>query len=80
MSDRIRIFNTYVDNLTMSETLEKVSDIIDKKIPTQHVVLNASKINLMKNDSKLTDIVNSCSVINADGASILWAVKKITRY
>lgn len=76
MSERIKLFNTYVDNLTMSETLDKVSNIIDRGVPTQHVVLNASKINLMRYDEKLTEIVNSCEVINADGASILWAAKR----
>lgn len=76
MDKRIRIFNTYVDNLSMKETVAKVSNIIEEKTVTQHVVLNASKINLMEKDSQLLDIVNSCSIINADGASILWAAKQ----
>lgn len=76
---RIKIFNTYVDNFTMEETLSEISKIIDRGIPTQHVVLNASKINMMKENTKLTEIVNSCSVINADGASILWAAKKFKK-
>ncbi|CAD5899708.1 WecB/TagA/CpsF family glycosyltransferase [Carnobacterium maltaromaticum] len=72
---RIQLLNSYVDNLTMEETLEKVDIIIQKKIPTQHVVINASKINLMKKNYFLASIVNNSPLINADGASILLAGK-----
>nr|BCB22868.1 WecB/TagA/CpsF family glycosyltransferase [Erysipelothrix sp. 715] len=74
---REKIFNTYVSNLSMEETVSKVEEIIETKVPTQHVVINASKINLMNKDKSLTEIVNSCPIINADGASILWAAKKM---
>lgn len=72
---RIQLLNSYVDNLTMEETIEKVNIIIRKKVPTQHVVINASKINLMKKNSFLASIVNSSPLINADGASIILAGK-----
>lgn len=74
---RYRILNTYVDALTMEETLVKVDDIIQKRIPTQHVVINASKVILMKEDPKLQKIVNECPLINADGFSIIWAAKRL---
>ncbi|MEG2292885.1 MAG: WecB/TagA/CpsF family glycosyltransferase [Carnobacterium sp.] len=72
---RLKVLNSYVDNLTMSQTIEKVEQIIQKKIPTQHVVINANKINLMGKDSTLAAIVNSSPLINADGSSILIASK-----
>ena len=72
---RYPIFITYVDALSMTETIEKVEAIIQAQRPVQHVVINASKINLMQKDRRLTEIVNSCPIINADGASILWAAK-----
>lgn len=72
---RYKILNTYVDTLTMEETINKVINIIDQGIPTQHVVINASKVMLMEKDRKLNDIVNSCPIINADGASIVLAAK-----
>lgn len=74
---RYEILNTYVDALSMDETIERVDQIIQAGKPTQHVVINASKINLMTKDEKLRSIVNSCPLINADGASILWAAKKL---
>lgn len=57
----------------MKETLVKIEDIIEQRIPVQHVVINASKINLMAEDAKLAKIVNAAPLINADGQSIVWA-------
>lgn len=74
---RYPIFNTYVDALTMDETIENVEKIIKERKPVQHVVINASKVNLMQKDKTLTEIVNACPIINADGASIVWAAKKL---
>lgn len=74
-SKRIFLFDTYLDALTMSETLQQITKIIARRKPTQHVVLNAGKINLMKKDPKLRQIVNTCPLINADGQSIVWAAR-----
>ena len=74
---RIKVLNTYVNNLNMNETIDEVEKIIKNGKPVQHVVVNASKVNLMKNDDELRNIVNSCPLINADGASIVWAAKKL---
>ena len=61
----------------MDETVRRVEEIIKNGVPTQHVVINASKVNLMEKDPELRKIVNGCPLINADGASILWAAKKL---
>lgn len=61
----------------MDETVAEVEKIIKSGVPTQHVVVNALKVNLMNEDSSLRDIVNSCPLINADGASIVWAAKQL---
>ncbi|WP_439443084.1 WecB/TagA/CpsF family glycosyltransferase [Listeria aquatica] len=72
---RVKILGSYVDGLTMSETLNEIEKIIQNKIPTQHVVINASKINLMAENPELRDIINACPLINADGQSIVMAGK-----
>lgn len=77
MQDRIKILGTYVDSLTMEETIFEVKKIIENRKCIQHVVVNASKVNLMQRDRALRNIVNSCPLINADGYSILWAAKKL---
>lgn len=74
---RYALLNTYVNALTMEETIECVEQIIARGTPTQHVVINASKVNLMNEDSEFAAIVNECPLINADGSSIVWAAKKL---
>lgn len=74
---RYPILNTYVNALSLDETIAEVEKIIAAGVPTQHVVVNASKVNLMESDWKLAEIVNACPLINADGASIVWAAKKL---
>lgn len=69
--------NTYVNALTLDETIKEVEKIIGRGVPTQHVVVNASKVNLMEANNELAKIVNDCPLINADGASIVWAAKKL---
>lgn len=75
--NRYPIMNTFVNAVSMDETIDYVERIIKERTPTQHVVINASKVNLMEKDRKLQEIVNSCPLINADGASIVWAAKKL---
>lgn len=75
MEKRVKFLNTYVDALTMEETLEKIQEYIDTKACVQHVVINAGKINLMQENEELTRIINECPLINADGQSIVWASK-----
>lgn len=75
MEKRVKFLNTYVDALSMDETLEKIQEYIDNKACVQHVVINAGKVNLMQEDKALTKIINECPLINADGQSIVWGSK-----
>ena len=75
MEKRVKFLNTFVDALTMDETLEQIQKYIENKECVQHVVINAGKVNLMQKDEELTKIINECHLINADGQSIVWASK-----
>ena len=75
--NRYPIMNTFVNAVSMDESIDYVERIIKERIPTQHVVINALKINLMETDPKLAEIVNACPLINADGASVVWAAKRL---
>ena len=73
--NRRRVLNACVNDLTLDETVAEVEKIVERGVPTQHVVVNASKVNLMRDDPELAGIVNSCPLVNADGASIVWAAR-----
>ena len=72
---RYPILNTYVNALSMEETVQVVEQMIENRVPVQHVVINALKVNLMRKDEELRKIVNECPLINGDGASILLAAR-----
>lgn len=71
--ERVPFLFTYVDRLTMDDTVRLIDRRIQNRQQTQHVVINAGKVVLMNSDSELRDIVNACPIINADGQSIVWA-------
>src|SRR5690554_939703 len=70
---KIKILNTAIDNLSMSETLERVANSIENKEQIHHVVVNAGKIVAMQSDAELMKSVNGSDIINADGQAVVWA-------
>jgi N-acetylglucosaminyldiphosphoundecaprenol N-acetyl-beta-D-mannosaminyltransferase len=69
----------FVDNLTMGETIQRIKEYITSKKPHQHVVLNADKIVKANKDPELLRVINSCDLINADGASVVWASRILNK-
>ena len=47
--NRYEILNTYVNAISMDETIRRVEEIIKRGIPTQHVVINAEIIDFSNN-------------------------------
>nr|WP_275297862.1 WecB/TagA/CpsF family glycosyltransferase [Clostridium sp. YIM B02551] len=75
----VKLFDCDVAALTMGETINEIEKLIELRIPSQHVVLNAGKVVLMQSNSKLKEIIKSCKIINADGQSIVWASKLLKK-
>jgi len=75
MQERIQMLNTYIDNLSMKETVDLVNSAIKEKRQIHHTVVNAGKINLLQKDLILRESVNSADIINADGLAVVWAAK-----
>lgn len=72
---RIEFFGVNLDLLTMEETLSKISEFIDKKQCVQHVVVNVAKLVYSQKDNHLREIINSCPIINVDGAGVILGAK-----
>lgn len=70
---RVRLYGVGIDALTMDQTLERAFELATAGRPVQHVVLNAAKVVLMSSDARLREIVAGCALVNADGASVVWA-------
>lgn len=70
---KVNFLNTSIDNLSMAETLQRVSESIEKEQQLHHVVVNAGKIVSMQTDEELRKSVNESDIINADGQAVVWA-------
>lgn len=77
--ERIKILNTFVDNLSMKETVMAVDKYIQKQKPLHLMGINADKINALQGNLRLKKIINNCKVINADGASVVWASRVLKK-
>lgn len=78
-NQRITILNTVIDVLNMKETIELVEKYIKTKTPLHLMGVNADKINEVNQNDLMKKIVNSCGIINADGASVVLASKYLKK-
>lgn len=72
---RIKILETTIDVLDVKQTITLVEKYVQEKVPLHLIGVNADKINELNHNERLKQIVNSCGVINADGASVIMASK-----
>jgi N-acetylglucosaminyldiphosphoundecaprenol N-acetyl-beta-D-mannosaminyltransferase len=76
---RVSLLGCEIDALTFAETLAEVDRLVRRGEPSQHCVVNASKLVLMDGDARLRGIVASCALVNADGQSVVWASRLLGR-
>lgn len=72
-NERITMLNTTIDVLDVADTISLVERYIKQKEPLHLMGVNADKINELNENERLKQIVNSCGIINADGASVVKA-------
>lgn len=73
LSERSNILHVHIDRLTMSQSVDRAIELINGGGAHQHVVVNAAKMVAAAEDTGLREAINSCSMINADGQSVVWA-------
>lgn len=78
-NSRVTILNTLIDVLTMKETVDLVEQYVNTNTPLHLMGVNADKINEINNNERMKQIVNSCGIINADGASVIMASKYLNK-
>jgi N-acetylglucosaminyldiphosphoundecaprenol N-acetyl-beta-D-mannosaminyltransferase len=64
-----------VHPLTLRESVAAAEALIADGRGHQHVVLNAAKVVQAHDDPGLARIIRSCSLVNADGQSVVWAAR-----
>jgi len=72
---RIEFFGLNLDLITVEETLSRISKFIKTKQCAQHVVVNVAKLVYAQKDNELKNIINSCPLVNVDGAGIILGAR-----
>lgn len=72
---RIRFLNTYVDNLTMEEAVQKVNELIQKNEYSYVVTPNLDHIVLIEKDPLFKEVYDKASLILTDGQPLIWISK-----
>ena len=75
MENRVNFLGIPLDNLSMSETLDRIDNSIFGNKQIHHCVINAAKVVKMQGDKKLQESVIGSDIINADGMSVVWAAR-----
>lgn len=72
---RIRFMNTYIDNLTMDETIVEIDHLIRANHNSYVVTPNTDIITKLEVNDKFRTIVNNADLILADGQPLIWISK-----
>lgn len=72
---RIKFMNTCIDNLTMSETLNEIYKLIQKKNCSYVLTPNVDHIVRLEKDEELQKVYKNASLILTDGKPLIWISK-----
>lgn len=72
---RISVFDIPIDALPVKEIVERARILIEKRIPSQIVTVNAEFLVAAENDDSFRAILKSSALNTADGFGVLWAAK-----
>ena len=76
---RVRFLNTVIDVLDTDETVKLVEKYVQTKTALHLMGVNADKVNEINENEIMKRSVNSCGIINSDGASIVMASRYLKK-
>ena len=73
--EKIKILNTYINNISLHETLSKIEQFIHNQKKAYIVAVNVDVIMKIEGDNYLKEIVNKADIVLADGKPLVWISK-----
>lgn len=74
---RVEVLGAPVDPWTMGQTVEATDALIKEGRFAHLIGVNADKLLQMRDDPEMDACVRRCEIVNADGASMVMAAKKL---
>lgn len=75
MGERVVIFDTPVDKLTMAEALDRIDQFTKERKPHLIIAINPEKIMRVREDLVLQKILQEAELTIADGIGLVWAAR-----
>lgn len=72
---RIKFLNTYIDNVTMSEAIYRVDELVRKSEISYVVTPNLDHIVMIEKDELFKEIYDNASLVLTDGQPLIWISK-----
>ena len=69
---KIPLLNTYVDNLTMQETIGRIEELIAAPNSSYVIPINVDVVIKIEQDAELRNIVNAADLVLTDGKPLIW--------
>lgn len=69
------LLNTYINNLTMSETIDEIEKMIASNQKSYVVAINVDVVMKIENDPYLKKIVDEADMVLVDGKPLVWISK-----
>lgn len=76
--NRVPLLNTYVNNLTMMGTIERIEEFIATKNSAFVVPINVDVVMKIEQDAELRRIVDAADLVLVDGQPLIW-ISKLNR-
>lgn len=69
------LLNTYVNNVSMDETVHAIEDMIATNKKSYVVAINADVVMKIENDEYLKKVVDEADMVLVDGQPLVWISK-----
>lgn len=69
------LLNTYVNNVSMAETIDNIKQLIEKKKKSYIVPINVDVVIKIEEDDYLKQIIDNADMVLIDGKPLVWIAK-----
>ena len=73
--EKQQLLNTYINNMTMSETISEIENLISSDKKSYIVAINVDVVMKIENDAYLKKIVDDADMVLVDGKPLVWISK-----
>ena len=74
---RIEIMGAPIDPYTMEQTVSRTKDFVETGVFAHLAGVNADKLLQMRSDQTMDRMIRQCEIVNADGASMVMAARRL---